>query len=113
MSKMGERIAKRVKDDISFEVEAWGEGDDSLTIYHGPFTAGEMNRIQRKHPGFLGNPTLEAFVDIIILKAKEKGGEAMFDLKDKVILLREEVGVISMVANSLMSGESQEELEKN
>jgi len=110
---MGERIAKRSKDERSFDVEAWGENDESLIIYHGPFTAGEMNRIQRKHPGFLGNPTLEAFVDIIILKAKEKDGEPMFDLKDKAILLREEVGVISQVANNLMSGDDTADLEKN
>lgn len=113
MSKIGERIAKRSKEVRQFEVEEWGDDGEPLVIYYGALTAGDMNRIQRKHPNFLNNPTLEAFVEIIILKALDKDGEKLFDLGDKPVLMREEVSVVSKVANALMSGADPEELEKN
>lgn len=113
MSKIGERIAKRSKEVRQFEVHEWGDDGEPLVIYHGPLTAGEMNRVQRKHPNFFANPTLEAFVEVIILKALDKDGEKMFGLEDKAILMREEVGVISRVASELMATEDAGELEKN
>ena len=113
MSKLGERLAKRSNELHHFEIEEWGEDDEPLIIYHHKFTAGEMNRVQKKHSNFLSNPTLEAFVDIIILKALDKDGEKLFDIVDKPVLMREQIGVISRAANGLMAGTDTEELEKN
>lgn len=81
-------------------------------VYFGPLLAGELNRIQRKHPSFLQSASFEAMVELIVLKAENGQGEKLFTLEDKPILMREQVEVISRVAAELMSGTSSEELEK-
>jgi hypothetical protein len=82
-------------------------------VYYGPLLAGELNRIQRKHPNFLGSASFDAMVDLIVLKAENGQGEKLFTLEDKAVLMREEVSVISTVAAAFMSGDSVEEQEKN
>lgn len=113
MSKIADRIKARSRDTRFIEVPEWGEEGEPEKVYYGPFLAGELNRIQRKHKDFLGNPTLEGMVDLIILKAQDQDGEALFTLADKPVLMRESVGVIAEVAGSFMSSENAEDLEKN
>ena len=110
-------IAKRIADRTSakrhIDVPEWGEEGKPEKVYYGPLLAGELNRIQRKHPTFLSSASLEAMVDLIILKAENGQGEKLFTLEDKAILMREEVNVVSTVAAAFMSGDSIEEQEKN
>ena len=111
---IAKRIAERTSVKQHIEVAEWGEDGKPEIVYFGPLLAGELNRIQRKHPNFLQSASFEAMVDLIILKAENGQGEKLFTLEDKPILMREEVAVISSVAAALMGGAtSPEDHEKN
>ncbi len=110
---IAKRIAERTSKKTHIEVEEWGEPGAPEKVYFGPLLAGELNRIQRKHPSFLQSASFEAMVELIVLKAENGQGEKLFTLEDKPILMREQVGVISRVAAEMMSGPTVEELEKN
>jgi hypothetical protein len=110
---ISKRIAGRTSTKRHIEVIEWGDEGKPEKVYYGPLLAGELNRIQRKHPNFLGSASFDAMVDLIILKAENGQGEKLFTLEDKAILMREEVGVISTVAAAFMSGDSVEDAEKN
>jgi hypothetical protein len=111
---IAERIKARTSQKRHLDVPEWGEDGKPERVYYGPLLAGELNRIQRKHPNFLQSASFEAMVDLIVLKAEDGQGGKMFTLEDKPILMREEVSVISTVAASMMGGsESVEDHEKN
>ncbi len=110
---IAQRIAARTSQKRHIEVPQWGEPGSPEKVYFGPLLAGELNRIQRKHPSFLQSASFEAMVDLIILKAENGQGEKLFTLEDKPVLMREEVAVISTVAAELMAGTSVEDAEKN
>lgn len=107
------RIAERTSTKKHIDVPEWGEKGTPVKVYYGPLLAGELNRIQRKHPNFLNDAKFEAQIDLIILKAENGQGDKLFTLEDKAGLMREEVGVIATVAGALMSGTSVEDAEKN
>lgn len=110
---IAERIKARTSQKRHIEVAEWGENGNPERVFYGPLLAGELNRIQRKHPSFLQSASFEGMVDLIILKAENGQGEKMFTLEDKAILMREEVEAISRVAAEFMSGTSAEQAEKN
>jgi len=110
---IAERIKARTSQKRHIEVAEWGENGNPERVFYGPLLAGELNRIQRKHPSFLQSASFEGMVDLIILKAENGQGEKMFTLEDKAILMPEEVEVISRVAAEFMSGTSAEQAEKN
>lgn len=109
---LGKRLAaNRQSKRKSFDVSEWGEDDTPLTVYSGMLTCGDIDKLQRKHPNFMSNPTVAAMVDLIIMKAEDKDGEKLFTLEDKPILMRESVTVVSKVAGHMFSTvESQEDL---
>lgn len=110
---IAQRIAARTSQKRHIEVPQWGEPGSPEKVFFGPLLAGELNRIQRKHPNFLQSASFEAMVDLIVLKAENGQGEKLFTLEDKPILMREEVGVISGVAAEMMTSASVEDHEKN
>jgi hypothetical protein len=110
---IAKRIAERTSSKRHIDVAEWGDEGKPEKVYYGPLLAGELNRIQRKHPNFLNSTSFDAMVDLIILKAENGQGEKLFTLEDKAVLMREEVSVISNVAAAFMSGDSVEEQEKN
>jgi hypothetical protein len=110
---IAKRIAERTSSKRHIDVAEWGDEGKPEKVYYGPLLAGELNRIQRKHPNFLSSTSFDAMVDLIILKAENGQGEKLFTLEDKAVLMREEVSVISTVAAAFMSGDSVEEQEKN
>ena len=89
-------------------------GAKPLRLFYTPMTSGEMSQVQKKHPDFLNNQTVEGLVDLILMKAQDADGEKVFDLEDKAILMRQPVSVVSQVASALMGAvDDIEELEKN
>ena len=106
---IAKRIAERTSNKRHIDVAEWGDEGKPEKVYYGPLLAGELNRIQRKHPNFLNSTSFDAMVDLIILKAENGQGEKLFTLEDKAVLMREEVSVISTVAAALMSGDSVDE----
>lgn len=113
MSDIADRINQKIKDRSdasldSFEVDAWGE-----TIYFKPMTAGDVSRLQRRHPHFLDNADMDAMLDLIILKSCDEEGEKIFDIKSKMSLKNEDVKVIASIATAIMSTRSQDDIEGN
>lgn len=115
MSKLRERIAaNRVERQRSVtEIPEWGEGDEPMRVYAGAVTGQDMDKISRKHPDFLRTPTMEAQVDMIILKAEDENGEKCFTLEDKMVMLNEPASLISNIFASVFSASTVEEQEKN
>lgn len=110
---LGERIAaKRQKNRHKVSVAEWGEDGKALEIFASTLTCHDVDRLQRKHKDFLNNMTIEAMVDLIILKAETADGEKMFTLEDKPHLMREPILLVSRVAGevfgSVLSVEDQE-----
>ena len=112
---LAEKIAaKRAEKELgSFEVEEWGEEGKPLILFFTDVAARDMSKIQKKHKDFINNPTMDAMVDMIILKALNKDGEKAFDVGDKFILMGEPLNVIAKVFGAIFESVSVEEQEKN
>lgn len=94
------------------EVSEWA--DAIPVIYVRPLSAGDVDKIQRKHKDFISNPTIAAMVDLIILKAEGKDGEKLFTLEDKPFLMGEDLKIISDLASEMFNDVvSAEDAEKN
>ena len=114
MSIAKQIAAKRQAQERSFaEVEEWGEEDKPLRLYFGPVTARDIEKVQRKHKGFLTDTTMAAMVEMIILKCETEDGEKAFTLEDKAILMGEPIGVIAGLFGSIFNVDSVEDHEKN
>jgi hypothetical protein len=112
---LGEQIAaRRIKEKRTIEIPEWGEDNIPLILYASAITAGDINKLQRKHKNFLNDMTVDAMVDLIIMKAETKDGDKAFTLEDKPFLMKEEVNIIATLS-AKMFGEtvSVEEQEKN
>jgi hypothetical protein len=59
-------------------VQSWGEDGGSAHIFATPVTAGDLDRLQRKHKDFLSNMTIAGMVDLIIMKAEVEDGSKAF-----------------------------------
>jgi len=112
---LGKQIAaRRNKQRRTIEASGWGEDDAPLVIYAGPITAGDINKLQRKHKNFLNDMTIDGMVDLIIMKAEDVDGTRLFTLEDKVYLMAEEVSIIADIAGKMFGdNDSIEEAEKN
>lgn len=101
---LGKQIAaKRKTNRKKIEVPEWGEDDAPLVIYVGLLSCGDVDKLQRKHPNFMSNPTVASMVDLIIMKAEGKDGKKLFDLEDKIFLMAEPVTVVSQVAGEMFT----------
>ena len=112
---LGEQIAsRRIKEKRTMEVPEWGEDNSPLSLYASAITAGDNNKLQRKHKNFLNDMTVDWMVDLIIMKAETKDGEKAFTLSDKPFLMSEQVSIIAELS-AKMFGDivSLEEQEKN
>lgn len=108
-----EIAARRTQQRVCVLVPEWGDGEP-LEIFAGPMTCYDLDRIQKKHKDFLTSQSIEGMVDLIILKAENKGGEKLFTLEDKPHLMREPLSVVARVSNDLIgSVASIEDQQKN
>jgi hypothetical protein len=96
-------------------VPEWGDESGAFKLYCKPITCADLQKLQIKHPNFLENTTIEAMVDLIIIKALDEDGKKIFaPLQDRKDLMEEETTVISEIANQMFADiESQEALAKN
>jgi hypothetical protein len=103
MSAFGERIsANTAKSTKRVEVVEWGDETEPMVLFATPLNCGEFTKLQKKHPDFLNNMTIEGLVDLIILKAMDGDGNKAFDIGDKPVLMRQPVSIVSNVAGQLM-----------
>jgi hypothetical protein len=112
---IGARIAaNRQSNRRQVAVKEWGEDDKPLQIFAGVLTCHDVDRLQRKHKDFLANMSIEAMVDLIILKSENEAGERLFTLEDKPILMREPVLMVTRIAGEIFGSVlSMEDAEKN
>jgi len=96
-----------------FDVEEWGEADDPLRLYFNHVSARDIEKVQRKYPNFLTEPTMSSMVEMIILKSEDDNGEKLFTLEDKATLLGESVNTIAKVFGAVFGADSAEDHEKN
>ena len=100
MSLGNQIAANRNKERRVIEVPEWG-GDAPVLFYVGAITAGDMDKLQRKHKDFLNNMTIAGMIDLIIAKAEDKDGNRAFTLEDKMTLMREPVNLIADIAGKM------------
>ena len=112
---LAKRIAaKRAEQQRGFsDIEEWGEADTPLRLYFTQVSARDIEKVQRKYPTFLNEPSMSSMVEMIILKAEDDAGEKLFTLEDKATLLGEPVNVIAKVFGSVFDAETAEDHEKN
>jgi len=86
-------------------VSAWSDDKGKpFKLYTNSITCYDLNELQKKHPKFLENTTIAAMVDLIILKAVDKGGDRLFvNAEDRIDLMGEETSVISEIANQMFA----------
>jgi len=108
------RIASRQRERRVISVPEWGEDDTPLSVYVAGITAGDIDKLQRKHKNFLNDMTIAAMVDLIIMKSEDKDGGRIFSLEDKPVLMRDDFALIARVAGQMFEGiDGVEEHEKN
>ena len=112
---LGQKIAERRRKEARIiEVPEWGEDGAPLLIHVYPITAGDLNKIQRKHKNFLTDQTIDGMVDLIILKAGDADNNRLFTLADKTYLMDEPAPLIANIAQEMFADiESVEDAEKN
>jgi hypothetical protein len=96
-------------------VPAWSDESGAFKLYCRTITCYDLDQLQKKHPDFLNNTTIGAMVDLICMKAEDKGGSKLFaSAEDRIDLMGEETSVISDIANQMFAEiESPEVFEKN
>ena len=73
-------LAKRLLDRIQGDrkqltIAEWEEDDGSpFIIYYGPFRAIDHERVNRKHPGYIQDVSMQGMAEVIIMKAEDKDG---------------------------------------
>ena len=93
----------------TIEVAEWGEEGQPLVIYSSPFSLGEKRGLFKNAK----NDDLGVLVDVVVLKARDKDGNKIFKLDDKLTLLNSaDPEVISKVATQMLNTTTFEEAEK-
>lgn len=96
------------------EVPEWGDDGAPLVLYVSELTGGDLKHLQRKHKDFLNNQTMDAMVDLIILKAELEDGKRAFTLEDKPIIMSFSLTSISTLAGKMFGDiETIDDHEKN
>ena len=95
-------------DNIEIEVAAWDE-----TFYVTPLSVAELSKLQKRFPDFLTNSSVDAAIELIIMKARTKDGEKAFTLEHKPWLMKQKVTVIMPFYSVLVGTALQEDHEKN
>ena len=95
-------------DNIEIEVPAWEE-----TFYVSPLSVQELSKLQKRFPDFLINTSIEAAVELIMMKAMTKDGEKAFTLEHKPFLLKQRATIIMQFYGALVGTAIQEDHEKN
>jgi hypothetical protein len=91
------------------EVAEWGEEGQPLVIYSSPFSLGEKRGLFKNAK----NDDLGVLVDVIVLKARDKDGNKIFKLDDKLTLLNSaDPEIIGRVATQMLNSITFEEAEK-
>lgn len=90
----------------TIEVPEWGD----TVIYFRPITVAEYSRILKK----IKTDEIGAMVDAIIMKAEDKEGKKIFDIKNRADLMGyDNPEVIFRIAGEILSRTPVEEFEKN
>ncbi len=111
---LGERIAaKRQKSRKLVSVPEWGE-DSPLEIYVSTLTCADATAMERKHKGWMQNMSIEAMVDLLIMKGQDRDENRLFSVEDKPFLMREPLALMMRISAEIVGSViTVEEQEKN
>jgi hypothetical protein len=73
----------------------------SVTLYAKPLTGRDMDRVMARHKNFAASPTVEAVIDLLIMKVETDDGEKAFDPTSKPFLVKMPVEWINRVRAAL------------
>jgi len=116
--KLSEKITSKRQIDPELPrkivVEKWSTDEEACVIYCTKLSGRDLDRLTKKHKGFLSNQTIDGMIDLILMKAQDANGEKVFGLEDKQILLDEEISVIAEIAAQMFADvEDLDDIEKN
>ena len=112
MSLADDFFASRPEKELrSVEIER--KGGEIFAFYFEPMTARDLSKIQKKHPNFVNEQTVDAMVDVVIMKSLDAQGNKVFDHGHKFHLMSEEFEVIPKMFGAIFNSASEEEQEKN
>lgn len=98
----------------SMEVPEWQVDGQPLKIFYTSLTVGESKKIAKRFPNFMEKITdSEIQVFIIIQKAMDEKGDALFDIGDKVWFDQQDPLLIQRIVAPMIVSETVEEQEKN
>lgn len=102
-----ERIEALLKQEAAYDTtEASIElGGQTIRIFAKPLTGLDIEKARRKQADFTSNPGPEAMIDLIIAKARNDDGSAMFSLKHKPFLQRVKVEKIATLFGELFGSQ--------
>lgn len=111
---LGERIAaKRQSSRKVVTVAEWGE-ETPLEIYVSTLTCSDATAMERKHKGWMQNMSIEAMVDLLIMKAQDRDEKKLFTVEDKPFLMREPLALMMRISAEIIGSViTIEEQEKN
>tara|TARA_B100001939_G_scaffold332982_1_gene332494 strand:- start:1038 stop:1379 length:342 start_codon:yes stop_codon:yes gene_type:complete len=87
-------------------------GAKPLRLFYTPMTSGEMSQIQKKHPDF-PSTSIEALIDLIIIKAMNEDGSKAYTIEHKPKLRRIPHQAVYEIAGPMMASATEEQLEGN
>lgn len=83
-------------------------GGETVTLFAKPLTSADLQFINRTHPGFMTAPTAEGVVDMLIRKAVDNDGKAIFTKAHKVPLMRVRSDKLLNAFGNLFKGQVEE-----
>ena len=93
------------------QVPEWGDESGPYVFYVKPFTLQDQGKLQF---AIKNSSEADALAEILILKAMDQEGNKLFNVGDKQKLRTQvDAQVLARVANDIMGGETEAELEKN
>lgn len=108
------KIERTSGDYKTMEVPEWRVDGKPLKIFYTGLTVGESKKISQRFPNFMENITdAEIQVFIIIQKALDEKGGALFDISDKRWFDDQDPLVVQRIVAPMIVNQSVEEQEKN
>lgn len=113
-----DRIKEHVAESATDDLDSTAVPEFGAQVYFQKLTAGDIARIQRRHPTFLSGSGdgfgVEAMVDLIVLKALDEEGDKLFNAEDKMWLRKRSYETLAMLGGAIVgSSMSVEEHEGN
>ena len=106
-------LHEKLKELVNKETKSFYCEELDMTFWSSQISTSEMIKLQEKHGNFYDTMSLNAFIDLIMIKALDKDGNKAFTLEDKPLLLRVSPNVIYSIGGGILGAQLTEDQEKN